>query len=107
MKHIETPIRASLYNLYEADGHPLGMTFYRRDSRPNMPHALGAAAEIVQAVNAYDALVEACECQQIWKRHTEQCVACGLGLDCGTYRQMEQQADELTSAALAQVEEAQ
>jgi hypothetical protein len=101
MKHIKTPVTCQIEWGYEMLWEPGGSELAR--VHIDRANAKETAREIRNALNAHDALVEALESQMRWKRHTDTCVLCGIGLECKTYKLMEREADELTVAALAKV----
>ena len=96
MKHIKGQLRqgesfeCDIYDELEHVATCLGKT----------PLAEQRAAEIVTAVNAYDALVEALQAHKAVSDHVQACSRCGDGRECNTFNGLAHTAAELTRVAL-------
>ena len=108
MKHIKTPFRVidniTRVIVVDSELEPIFQILRKRHT----PNPIAIAAELMQAINAYDALVEALQAHKAVGDHVQTCSRCGDGLlppvwrrlECAEYDRLWNAAGRLTRVAL-------
>ena len=113
MKHIKAPVRAIVFPATTEIIDDYGLIAVVQNDRETRETIGETAREIIRAVNAYDALVEALQAHKAVSDHVQTCSRCGDGLlpplwrrlECAEYDRLWNAADQLTRAALEAVDD--
>jgi len=100
MKHIKAPVRAIVFPATTEIVDDYGLIAVVQNDRETRETIGETAREIIRAVNAYDALVEALQAHKAVGDHVQACSRCGDGRECNTFNGLAHTAAELTRVAL-------